>query len=74
MYPEFVSYLESYYFNRTDKWAMCFRNFPHAGTDTNMFVESYHNRLKTFYANRRRIKRISLLQKGTFGKEMVSFF
>merc|ERR1712074_187405 len=48
----------TYYFKGSEKWAMSFRNFPHAGTDTNMFVESFHNRLKTFYANRKRNKRV----------------
>ena len=58
LYPELVSYLQTYYFKRCERWAMCYRNFPHAGTDTNMFVESYHNRLKTFYLNRKRNKRV----------------
>ena len=53
-----MTYLDSYYFKRTEKWAMCFRNFPHAETDTNMFLESYHNRIKTFYLNRKRNKRL----------------
>ena len=57
-YPDFLKYLESHYFNRIPKWALCFRNFPHAGTDTNMFVESYHNRLKTFYLNRGKNRRV----------------
>ena len=58
MYPDLFEYLETYYFNRTEKWAMCYRNFPHAETDTNMFLESYHNRLKTFYMKRKKNKRI----------------
>ncbi|XP_039282903.1 uncharacterized protein LOC120351034 [Nilaparvata lugens] len=42
----FMKYFEIFYANRCSKWAMCFRNFYHANTDTNMFVESYHNKLK----------------------------
>ena len=37
---------------------MCYRNFDHANTDTNMFVESFHNRLKTFFMQRKINKRI----------------
>ena len=57
-YPEFLKYMKMYYFNRVEKWAMCFRNFPHANTDTNMFLEAYHNRIKTFYMNRKTNKRV----------------
>ena len=32
--------------------------FPHANTDTNMYVESFHNRLKTFYLKRRANRRV----------------
>ena len=57
-YPEYLKYLESNYFNRFPKWALCFRNFPHAGTDTNMFVESFHNKLKTNYMKRQKNRRV----------------
>ena len=40
------------------KVAMCFRNFPHADTDTNMYEDSFHNRLKTFYMQRQRNRRL----------------
>ena len=33
---------------RPTKWAICYRQFEHVNTDT-MFVESFHNKLKTFY-------------------------
>eukprot|EP00794_Sanderia_malayensis_P020831 gene20831-22875_t len=55
---EFVRYFNEVYMNRPEKWAMCYRNFPHANTDTNMFVESFHNRLKTYYMQRRRTRRL----------------
>ena len=55
---DFIDYLDKNYFNRSKTWAMCYRQFAHANTDTNMYVESFHNRLKTFYMNRRLNKRI----------------
>ena len=55
---DFVDYMDKNYFHRCENWAMCYRQFPHADTDTNMYVESYHNRLKTFYMNRRLNKRV----------------
>lgn len=27
--------------NWTEKWAKCHRHFPHADTDTNMYLERY---------------------------------
>ena len=44
----FVNYFQDNYLNRPEKWAMCFRHFDHEKSDTNMLVEAYHNRLKTF--------------------------
>ena len=42
---------------------MSYRNFSHGNSDTNMYVEAFHNRLKTFYMDRKPIKRIdNLLQ------------
>ena len=54
----FVEYFKSYYCNRVDVWAMCYRTFAHGNTNTNMLVESFHNRLKTFYMNRKPNKRL----------------
>ena len=48
----FVDYFKSNYCNRFEVWALCYRNFPHGNANTNMLVESFHNRLKTFYMNR----------------------
>ena len=55
---EFIRYFQGFYLNRPEKWAMCYRNFPHANTDTNMFIESFHNRLKTYYMQRKRGRRL----------------
>ena len=56
--PTFMNYFKKYYASRAEKWAMCYRNFEHANTDTNMFVEAFHNKLKTFYMERRPNKRL----------------
>ena len=50
--PSFIKYFAATYKERAQMWAMCYRQFYHAETDTNMFVETFHNRLKTFYMDR----------------------
>ena len=37
---------------------MCSRQFDHCHTDTNMFVETFHNKLKTFFMERRPNKQV----------------
>lgn len=37
--PSFIEYFKQYYKNRPEKWAKCYRCFPHADTDTNMYLE-----------------------------------
>jgi len=49
----FVQYFTSNYLNRPEVWALCYRRFPHGNANTNMLVESFHNRLKTFYLGRK---------------------
>lgn len=44
--------------NRRHQGAMCYRNFEHGNVDTNMYVEAFHNRLKSFYMDRRLIKKV----------------
>ena len=56
--PKFDNYFKNIYLSRPVKWAMCYRQFEHANTDFNMFVESFHNKLKTFYLERMPNKRI----------------
>ena len=34
--PNFVNYSVTYYGSRHEKWASCYRDFPHADTDTNV--------------------------------------
>lgn len=43
---------------RSEKWAICFRQFSHANTDTNMYVESFQNRVKKNYLKRRFNRRV----------------
>ena len=56
--PAFIKYYRDNYAGCVEKWAMCFRQFEHCKTDTNMFVESFHNKLKTFFMERRPNKRV----------------
>nr|XP_018899574.1 PREDICTED: uncharacterized protein LOC109032085 [Bemisia tabaci] len=51
--PDFCQYFSSYYCHRVEKWAMCFRNFDHGDTDTTMYCESLHNKIKTVYLGRK---------------------
>ena len=54
----FVNYFKEHYIPRPQKWAMCYRNFPHANIDTNIYIESFHNKLKTYYMEKKPSKRI----------------
>ncbi|KFM78090.1 hypothetical protein X975_08556, partial [Stegodyphus mimosarum] len=40
---DFIEYFSENYKNRLEEWALCYRNFPHAFTDTNVYCESFHN-------------------------------
>ena len=59
--PEYIDYFEEYYLNRSKEWAMWYRTFPHGDTDTNMYVESLHNLIKTYYMKRIPNKRLDVL-------------
>lgn len=37
---------------------MCYRNFSHCKTDTNMYAEAFYNKLKTFYLDSRPTKQL----------------
>ncbi|XP_035215656.1 uncharacterized protein LOC118189203 [Stegodyphus dumicola] len=58
---DFIEYFSENYKNRLEEWALCYRNFPHAFTDTNMYCESFHNQLKTVYFKRRHNRRLDIL-------------
>ncbi|XP_065910037.1 uncharacterized protein [Dysidea avara] len=57
----FIKYFQENYLNRCEKWARCFRKFAHADTDMNMYLESFHNKLKTVYLNGKVNRRIDVL-------------
>ncbi|XP_062596991.1 uncharacterized protein LOC134258447 isoform X1 [Saccostrea cucullata] len=59
--PTFLKYMEDNYFCRAEKWAKCFRKGEYCKVDTNMFIESFHNQLKTVYFEGKRNKRIDVL-------------
>ena len=58
--PAFIKYYRDNYTGRVEKWGMCFRQFEHCKTDTNIFVEPFHNRLKTFLWEEDRIKELMI--------------
>lgn len=58
---EYVKYFKKYYLNRPQKWAMCYRHFSNNNTNTNMYVESWHNKLKTTYFQRKFNRRVDKL-------------
>ena len=56
---------------------MWFRQFEHFKTDTNVFVESFHNKSKSFFMKRRANKRVDDLlpiteEEGYCEKEMLN--
>ncbi|KAJ1528131.1 hypothetical protein ONE63_008045 [Megalurothrips usitatus] len=55
---KYMSYLNSYYWPRAQKWAMFFRNFPHAEVNTTGHIESFHSRLKRVHLKRKVNKRL----------------
>ncbi|XP_035210193.1 uncharacterized protein LOC118184601 [Stegodyphus dumicola] len=59
--PSFIQYFEEHYYSRAILWSMAHRNFPHAFTDTNMYCESFHNKLKTTYFRRKFNRRLDKL-------------
>jgi len=69
----FVDYLIKNYENRAHFWALCYRNFPHGHTDTNMYFESLHNRIKTYYMERKQNRRIDNLVDLLFEMERDTF-
>ena len=56
--PNFGEYFQVNYKDCAKQWAVCYRNFEDANTDTNMYVESFHNDLKTYHKERKPNKRV----------------
>ncbi|XP_048735607.2 uncharacterized protein LOC125651055 [Ostrea edulis] len=59
--PNLLTYFNNYYLLRKEKWAMCFRKGEYSNVNTNMFLESFHNQLKTIYFEGKRNRRIDIL-------------
>uniref|UniRef100_A0A8D9BR71 SWIM-type domain-containing protein n=1 Tax=Cacopsylla melanoneura TaxID=428564 RepID=A0A8D9BR71_9HEMI len=57
----FMEYFHTFCLSETKKWAMFARRFPHKNVDTTMYVESFHNILKSIYLKRRPNKRVDTL-------------
>ena len=56
---EFAKYFYTYYTNRAEQWAACYRKS--ANINTNMYVESFHRILKHLYMKGRVNRRIDNL-------------
>lgn len=57
---KFIKYFKAEYEKKhpPHKWAMCYRNFPHANVNTTGHVESFHHRLKKVYLRRKVNRRL----------------
>ena len=60
-HPDFVEYFKTNYGKRAHEWALCYRTHEYANVNTNMFVESFHNKLKTIYFDRKLNRRLDRL-------------
>ena len=57
--PNFCEYIQVHYNDCEKQWARCYWNFEHVKADTNMYVESFYNVLKTYYMERKPKKRVN---------------
>lgn len=60
--PEFCQYFEQQWLDndRYKKWAACYQPNVYSNMETNNYVESWHNQLKTVYLRRRRQHRLDI--------------
>ncbi|XP_065899007.1 uncharacterized protein [Dysidea avara] len=72
--PDFVKYFSDHYQSRAEKWATCHQHFKHGDTDTNMYLESFHNQLKTNYLNGKVNRRVDFLIHHLLEYEKDQFF
>lgn len=63
MYVDLVRYLKTYYFdnNAFMRWTACYQPDVYTNMETNNYVESWHNQLKTTYLRRKQNKRVDRL-------------
>ncbi|CAD6907644.1 unnamed protein product [Tilletia controversa] len=59
--PDWVKYVEEQWLTRKEVWARAWRQEAHRGVDTNNFVESWHNQLKTLYLGLMRKQGVDVL-------------
>ena len=71
---DFILYFQKNYLNRSRKWAMCYRaKLEHGNTNTTMYVESFHNKLKTVEMKRIPNRRIDDLIEILIGMEQKNY-
>ncbi|KAG0176769.1 hypothetical protein DFQ28_004603, partial [Apophysomyces sp. BC1034] len=58
-----MTYLKSYYFanDKFQRWGLAFQPQPETNMETNNYVESWHNQLKSTYLQRKRNRRVDRL-------------
>ena len=64
MIPTFIDYFFKYYcqnMRRIMRWSSINRKMPHANSETNMFLESFHNVVKTRYMKRKSQRRMDYM-------------
>lgn len=72
--PKLIEHLDKHYFNRPEKWAMCYRqNLRHGNINTTGHVESLHNVIKTEYFKRIPNKRMDDLTDTLLNIEQDNF-
>ncbi|KAE8251485.1 hypothetical protein A4X13_0g3973 [Tilletia indica] len=59
--PDWVKYVEDTWLTRKEMWARAWRQEGHRGVDTNNFIESWHNQLKTLYLGLMRKQGVDVL-------------
>ena len=71
--PDFFTYFRNTYLSRAEEWALCYRNNNHMDVNTNMFVESFHNKLKSVYFDKKSNRRVDRLLTTLLQIEMHMF-
>lgn len=58
--PDFFKYFKEQWYNNDayERWVSCFQPNAHTKMETNNYVESWHNQLKTVYLRRQRPRRL----------------
>ena len=58
--PEFLNFFHNYYISWKENWAKCFRTGEFGNVHNNMFIESFHNQLKTIYFEGKRNRSVDV--------------